>query len=238
MKRIPGQTLLPFGRSERVVNRQIRERAAGKKVRAGLGRPKKDGSVSHQARAAIGVNTSVLVTLKATALVPTLRSRRRYAVIKQAFVKYCASVDGFRLVHFAVLSNHVHFVCEADSRRALSMGLQKLLHSISRRLNALNVKERGGRVSTLGGSYRDLSGWIGSIFTERYHEHVLKTPTEMANAVRYVTTNAVKHYGTTGASATAVNDAFTSCDATLRAEPHPLVARACGFLMRRALARR
>jgi len=236
MKRIPRQ--LPFGRSARVVNRQIREHASGKKVRAGLGRPKKDGVISHQARESIGVNTSVLVTLETTALVPSLRSRRRYAVIKQAFVKYCTSVDGFRLVHFAVLSNHVHFICEADSRCALAMGLQKLLHSISRRLNALNVKEKGGRVSTLGGNYRDLPGWIGNVFTERYHEHLLKTPTEMAHAVRYVTTNAVKHYGTAGASSTPVNDAFTSCAATLSTEPNPLVARARGFLMQRALARR
>ncbi|MCC6805996.1 MAG: hypothetical protein IT381_01120 [Deltaproteobacteria bacterium] len=137
---------------------------------------------------------------------PNLRSRKRYAAVRNAFVKFCAQeATGFRLVHFAVLSNHLHFVVEADSSRALSMGMQKLLHSISRRLNALSVREQGGRqiaprvasseASSGEGGYRALVGWIGRVFSDRYFAHHLKTPTEMEHAVRYVRDNAKKHYG-------------------------------------------
>ena len=137
---------------------------------------------------------------------PNLRSRKRYAAVRNAFVKCCEQKTiGFRLVHFAVLSNHLHFVVEADSKRALSMGMQKVLHSISRRLNALSVREQGGRqiaprvasseASSGEGGYRALVGWIGRVFSDRYFAHHLKTPTEMEHAVRYVRDNAKKHYG-------------------------------------------
>jgi REP element-mobilizing transposase RayT len=175
----------------------------------------------------------VHVTLKATRNVPNLRTRRRFAVIKRAFVRFC-KVDGlgFRLVHFAVLSNHVHFVVEADSKRALSMGMQKLLHSISRRLNALNVWEHGAKVSTKTGRYRELAGWIGRVFSDRYHAHVLKTPTEMQHAVRYVLNNASHHHVATD-SKQGGRDPFTSIGDS---EPD-LVAEARGFLLARACKR-
>ena len=72
--------------------------------------------------------------------------------------------------------------------------MQKLLHSISRRLNALSVHEHGGRQSKSTGGYRNLKGWLGRAFLDRYHAHLLASPTEMQNAVRYVRDNADKHY--------------------------------------------
>ena len=210
------------------MNRQIRQRAEGRKVTRLLGRPKKkvpEGQkrVSHETRPVLSENSALHITLRASERVPNLRARRRYNVIKAAFVKF-AKGRGFRLVHFAVLSNHVHFIVEADGRRALAMGLQKLLHSISRRLNALNVVEHGGRVSTKGGAYSAMHGWIGRVFSDRYHAHALTTPTEMARAVRYVLTNAERHYGTRG-------DSFSSA-----AEPQ-LVVDAKGYLLARASKR-
>lgn len=232
MKRIPTQALLEFGRKERVINRQIRERAEGKKVRPGLGRPAKKNNdrVSHQRRPGLAEKTAVHVTLRVRRHVPSLRARRRFNVIKHAFVRFCRARPGFRLVHFAVLSNHLHFIVEADSKPALSMGLQKLLHSISRRLNALNVKEQGTELSTLGGAYSRLRGWLGRVFADRYHAHVLKTPTEMAHAVRYVLENASNHYG---ASRSREPDPFTS----LGAVDSVLVVEANGFLLARECRR-
>jgi REP element-mobilizing transposase RayT len=196
MQRVPTQAALPFGRKEKVINRQWRQRARGEKVTRAPGRPRsKHAGVSHLARPPLRQKSALHVTLRVTRAVPNLRTRRRYAVIRNAFVKFCAPAElGFRLVHFAVLSNHVHFVIEADSKRALSMGMQKLLHSISRRLNALSLREHGERQSTKAGSYRALKGWLGRVFTERYHAHLLRTPTEMHNAVRYVRFNAAQHY--------------------------------------------
>jgi len=177
--------------------------------------------------------------------VPNLRSRRRFSAIKKAFVRFCGVAgSGFRLVHFAVLSNHIHFVVEADSKRALSMGMQKLLHSISRRLNALNVFEHGGRVSTKQGSYKKIFGWLGRVFSDRYCSHLLKTPTEMSNAVQYVLTNAEHHYGgaTTRGTGTRSTqpDPFTSLGVNAEVSPKArggaftVVVEPRGFLLARA----
>jgi REP element-mobilizing transposase RayT len=195
-KRVPRQGILPLDKKDKLANRQWRERASGSKVGSLPGRPRSKGSgVSHHRRPVLEEKSALHITLKATRAVPNLRARRRFAVIKNAFVKFCAPKElGFRLIHFAVLSNHVHFVVEADSKRALAMGMQKLLHSISRRLNALSLHEHGGRQSTKTGSYRELEGWLGRVFADRYHAHLLSSPTEMQNAVRYVRNNADRHY--------------------------------------------
>lgn len=249
MKRVPRQTLLAFGRKEAVINRQIRERTAGKKVRRGPGRPKKNnGRVSHQRRPKLREQSALHLTLKTRSHVPNLRTRRRFNVIKQAFVSFCGAegsdnraVKGFRLVHFAVLSNHVHLVVEADSSAALSLGMQKLLHSISRRLNALSVHEHGGTVSTQGGRYQDIKGWLGSIFGDRYHAHLLRTSTEMNHAVNYVLTNAERHGASRAEPGAMSADAFCSLGAaTLQVDwlngasrDLPLVAPARGVLLGR-----
>lgn len=231
MKRIPTQTLLEFGRKERVINRQIRERASGKNVRPGLGRPKKKNNdrMPHQRRAGLSDKTAVHVTVHLRAHVPNLRARRRFNVIKLAFVRFCRARPGFRLVHFSVLSNHLHFIVEADSKPALSMGMQKLLHSISRRLNALNVREHGASISTKAGAYSRLKGWLGRVFADRFQAHVLKTPTEMAYAVRYVAHNAERHYG----QRSGAPDPFSSFSPS----DEPLVAQPNGFLLARECRR-
>jgi REP element-mobilizing transposase RayT len=165
--------------------------------------------------------TAVHVTLRVRSHVPSLRSRRRFAAVVAAFRKFGASVDGFRLVHFAVLSNHLHFVVEVDSKRALSLGMQKIGHSISRRLNALSVRASGGRISTKSGvAYSQARGWLGRVFAERYHAHVLASATEMAHAVRYVRNNAEQHFG-----------------ASFAREAASLIARPVGYLLQLACTR-
>ena len=70
MKRLPVQAVLPFGRKEKVINRQLRERMAGKKVRRGPGRPElKNGRVSHQKRAVLGEKRTNFTLKKRRAVV-------------------------------------------------------------------------------------------------------------------------------------------------------------------------
>jgi len=197
MKRVPLQRTLPLGRKEKVLHRQWRQRASGQKVGRGPGRPKakhKTG-VSHQPRPELKKHSALHISVRVNRAVPNLRTLRRYAVIKQAFVKFCAPSElGFRLIHFAVLGNHLHFVVEADSKHALSRGMQKLCHSISRRLNALSLREHGVSQSTKAGPFSDLKGWLGRVFSDRFHAHLLKSPTEMQRALHYVRTNAEHHF--------------------------------------------
>ena len=83
---------------------------------------------------------------------------------------------GFRLIEYSVQTNHVHFLVEAKDRRALSRGMQGLLIRMARGLNKL--WQRKGRV-----------------FAERYHERILRSPTEVRRALVYVLQNAKKHLG-------------------------------------------
>ena len=62
---------------------------------------------------------------------------------------------GFRLVHYAVMGNHVHFLVEAPDKRALARALKGLGVRIARALN--RVMKRHGRV-------------IG----DRYHAHIFE----------------------------------------------------------------
>jgi len=210
------QALLPFNRQARAVNRQIAQRLAGHKVEPGLGRPaSKNGRVKHRAREVLTVQAAVHVTMRLRDGMPNLRTRKGYAAVRAAFEKF-ATLDGFRLVHYAAMSNHIHLLVESDSTHALSTGMRKIAHSISRRLNALSV--RTGR------------GWLGRVFADRYFTHVMGSPTEMQRALRYLFTQAQHHLG--HASST-VPDAFSSfvVGAT------DLLATATGFLLSRICKR-
>ena len=90
-----------------------------------------------------------------------------------AFAAGCER-NGFRLCHYAILNDHLHFLVEARDRRALGRGLQGLLIRIARALN----KAWGRR---------------GKVFADRYHDRILKTPREVRNAIRYVLGNGKKH---------------------------------------------
>jgi len=107
-----------------------------------------------------------------------LRSQRCFAPIRAALAAVRRR-SGFRVVHFSVQHNHLHLVTEAIDRKAMSNGLRSLLIRIARGLNRV-MCARGRR------------------FSDRYHEHVLGTPTEVRNALRYVIGNRFVHLGRWG----------------------------------------
>src|SRR5882762_1986079 len=82
--RLSHQLALPVGRRERVLNRQIAQRARGQAVRRGPGRPKKPGSVSHAARPELAMNEALLITLKVQPGLPNLRSGGRFRAVRGA----------------------------------------------------------------------------------------------------------------------------------------------------------
>jgi REP element-mobilizing transposase RayT len=148
-------------------------------ARPGAGRkPKIPGQpgVDHRQRAPLANRFPVHVTLKLRSGLPRLRSGREYAAIRAAFAAGCArNLSGaFRLCHYAVLNDHLHLICEAEGREALSRGLQGLLIRIAKALNKLWSRR-------------------GTVFADRYHDHILKSPREVRNALRYVFGNGRKH---------------------------------------------
>ena len=162
-------------------------------ARPGAGRKPKGekAGVSHAGRVALAARYPAHVTVVLRKGLPRLRRAREYAVLRGAFAAGCERF-GMRLVHYAVLNDHLHLLVEASGREALVRGMQGLLIRVAKALNRL-------------------WGRKGSVFGDRYHDRVLKTPREVRLAVRYVLTNAAKHARQNGMGQSPVPmDMFTS----------------------------
>ncbi len=146
-----------------------RRRGAGRKplgARAG---------VVHRKRPVLKARFPVHVTWRMKKGVWNLRSRRCFRALAVAFWGG-ANRFGFRLVHYSVQGNHVHLLVEAKDERALSRGMNGMGVRVARRLN--RVMGRHGRV-----------------LDDRYHAHILRTPSEVRRARDYLLQNARTHYG-------------------------------------------
>jgi len=135
--------------------------------------------MSHAARASLNARFPVHVTVKLRRGLPRLRLRSAYAALRAAFASGrtgggSTAAGAFRLCHFAILNDHLHFIMEADHRTALSRGAQGLLIRVARALNALWRRN-------------------GAIVADRFHNRILKTPREVRNAIRYVLANGKEH---------------------------------------------
>ena len=161
--------------------------------------------VPHTARDFLDRRHPVHVTTKVVEAVGTLRGAKLWAAVRRAFVFGCvygesdrkatprsavpAGAAGkkarrvrFRIVHFSVQGRHIHLVCEAASRKWLSRGIQGFKIRLAKSINkALNNRR-------------------GKVFTDRYHERVIKNPTQCRNTLAYVLNNARHHAYEEGAT--------------------------------------
>ena len=174
--------------------------------RPGAGRKPKGekAGVSHAPRALLAARFPAHVTMKLLRGLPRLRSKSEYRTLRAAFAAGCkgtarASSGSFRLCHYAVLNDHLHLLVEAQDRRELARGVQGLAIRIAKALNKLWRRR-------------------GTVFADRYHDRILKTPREVRNALVYVLGNA-RHHATRSRMVTvhAVIDTCPIC----RAQPLP-----------------
>ena len=84
------------------------------------------------------------------------------------------SSERFQVVEYSLQSNHLHLLVESREARCLSRGMNGLAVRLARGLNA-----RWKR--------------LGSVFADRYHARILRTPREVRVALVYVLQNARKH---------------------------------------------
>jgi REP element-mobilizing transposase RayT len=112
------------------------------------------------------------VTLRVASDAPNLGREYLMKVIRAAIRE--SHKARFRVVEFNVLSNHAHFITEADDRESLSRGMQGLEVRIARRLNSALKR-------------------TGKLFPVRFHARYLKTPREVRNCLRYVLLNRKHH---------------------------------------------
>jgi len=167
-KKSPQQGVLPFRQN------------GGRRPGAGRKPKGEKAGVSHAPRALLAARFPAHVTLKLLKGLPRLRSKNEYSALRAAFVAGCTGIarasggGSFRLCHYAVLNDHLHLLVEARDRQALSRGLQGLAIRIAKALNRLWRRR-------------------GTVFADRYHDRILKTPREVRNALRYVLGNGKKH---------------------------------------------
>ena len=148
---------------------------SGGGARVGAGRKPKGerAGVPHRVRAALASRFPVHVTLKLRDGLPGLRRGAERKVVFEAFAKGCER-EGFRVTHFSLLDDHVHLIAEGRDRGMLAAGLKGLAVRIARALNRLWER-------------------TGSVFGDRYHDRILRTPREVRNALRYVLQNCKRH---------------------------------------------
>src|SRR5262245_39415539 len=147
--------------------------------RKGAGRKPKGerAGVSHLVRPSLAARFPVHVTLRLQDGMPTLRGGRMHAALRQCLAganARAARTGRGRVVHYAILPNHLHLLMEARDRGSLSRAVQGLATRIARAVT--RVAERRGRV-----------------FGDRYHARILKPPREVRLALAYVLGNARRH---------------------------------------------
>lgn len=163
----------------RGAQRELELRAwGGRRKGAGRTPSRARATAPHDARAPLRPWQPVHVTLRTAPHVWNLRSARSFAVIDAALRGVRGRTD-FRVVHYSVQGNHLHAIVEADGSRALACGMRALGIRLARGLNRM-------------------MGRGGPVFEDRFHAHVLRTPAEVRNALRYVLGNLAKHAGEWG----------------------------------------
>jgi REP element-mobilizing transposase RayT len=143
--------------------------------RKGAGRKPKGerAGVAHRPRPTWTRRLPVHVTLRMAPHVYNLRSRRSFSRIERALLSG-GDRFGVRIVRFSVQGNHMHLLVEAPSREALARAAKGFAVRVAKGLN-------------------DMMGQKGRVFDDRYHAHVLRTPTEVRRAIDYIRANARKH---------------------------------------------
>jgi REP element-mobilizing transposase RayT len=143
----------------------------------------------HTRREAFASRFPVHVTVRMQTGVWNLRSRRSWRVIAACFGA-ASERFGVRVCAFSVQGNHLHLVAEAKDAQALSRAMKGLGVRLAKGLNRM-------------------MGRKGKVIGDRYHAHVLRTPSETRNAVHYVLHNHRKHQtGRPGPLGSPSTDAF------------------------------
>ena len=132
-------------------------------------------SPPHRVRRGVHRRFPVHVTMRLDDCFPNLRRPPEHRVVKTSIWRGNWK-EGYRVNHYCIQSNHVHLIVEADDRVALARGMQGLATRMAKALNKL--WDRSGRV-----------------FAQRYHSVVLRTASQVRNALRYVLNNVLHHGG-------------------------------------------
>jgi putative transposase len=119
-------------------------------------------------------------------------------------------------VHFSVQGNHLHFIVEAPDAVALGRAMKGLQVRMARALNKVMRRQ-------------------GAVFADRHHAHLLTSPREATNAIRYVLENWRVHAVRQGEPAPVGVDPY--CSATRDDRGPPGVAEGHWWMLREGVQR-
>ena len=105
---------------------------------------------------------------------PSLRKRSVVREVEGTLRELAARAE-LRVVAYSIQQDHLHAIVEANGPRALGRGMNALAARFARAVN----RALGRR---------------GRVLRERYHLRVLRSPTQVRHALRYVLLNARRHW--------------------------------------------
>jgi putative transposase len=142
--------------------------------RAGAGRkPLVPGRAPHVCRPLLASRFPVHVTMKIDESLPDLRDEHICWQIEEC-LRTGKGGERFRLVHYSILTHHLHLIVEAANAEELTEGIRGLSIRLARRINRI-------------------AGRRGRVFVDRYFARLLKTPRQTRAAIAYVLLNCRRH---------------------------------------------
>ncbi|MEO7732882.1 MAG: transposase [Kofleriaceae bacterium] len=152
--------------------------------RKGAGRKPTHGRAGapHKKRDEIDGRDVLHVVLRAVSGVGSLRRREVYKAVRAASATAAgteARRGRFRIVQLSIQHDHIHMLVEAESTEALASGMQGFQISAARHINS--ALRAGGRRRR------------GSVFADRYHLVVIRSPKQARHVLAYVMNNWRKH---------------------------------------------
>jgi len=144
----------------------------------GAGRPKGRSKhyIPHIKREALPAKTPVHITIKINKEYKGLRNKTFLSITKLAIKK--ARLKGLRVIYFTIQFDHLHLFIEPKNMRELSNGIRSLVCAMAERMRRHLKLDK-----------------LKSFVKDRYHLHILKTPREVKNAIKYILGNTIKHSG-------------------------------------------
>jgi putative transposase len=176
------------------VPRKLTDKASGSRKKRGRPGRKPNGpraGAPHTVRPELERNQPVHIVLRVVQAIGSLRKRRMYHALREATITVARRAElraetqgAFRIVHISIQRTHVHLLVEADNKLALARGMQSFQISAAKHLNhaaSIEIVKRGGKRRR------------GTVFPDRYHQEIIKNPTQARRALAYVLNNWRKH---------------------------------------------
>ncbi len=147
-----------------------------------LGRPATTYVGGRQERETLKTASPLHITLRLREGLPNLRSRKGAQIVKHAILG--AQARGLRIIHFCLLSNHLHLIAEVQNSKVFYNSMKSFSIRFSIHLRRWASSKR----------VRELDHQGLGIFRGRYDVQIIKTPQQMKHVIKYVLLNSAKHF--------------------------------------------